>query len=275
MQLRWCSMCYGLFVFIATSTLAEPLGPGNFTSLGVLDPGDNTSIQINTSRLSMTIGVTSFFSGVESNGIAVFTFDRIHIPPNVVVTAGGSRPLALLSRGEATVAGRVSLDAQAGPGGWRGGAAGQKGGGPGGGRAGFDRPILKHVGGFGGETPAPIDQGLLAGNGGGGGITDFPRSHGFNPPLPFGPGGAGGRGGGAIEIGAIGTLSLAGSVDARGAAGSSVRFVWAGGGGGGSGGHVFLHASDVVIDQGALIDTTGGEGGDGGSSSGGSGWGGL
>ena len=58
--------------------------------------------------------------------------------------------------------------------------------------------------------------------------------------------GYGGGGGGAIEIGAIGRISVGGSISANGSSGSE-------GGGGGSGGGIFLHGDSVTLSSSGVL----------------------
>jgi hypothetical protein len=69
--------------------------------------------------------------------------------------------------------------------------------------------------------------------------------------------GGGGGGGGAIEIGTIGSLSIAGTIDANGGSGSLD-------GGGGSGGAIFLHGDSVLLSSSGVLDAIGGAGVNGG-----------
>jgi len=72
----------------------------------------------------------------------------------------------------------------------------------------------------------------------------------------------GGGGGGAIELGAVGNISVKGSVLANG--GSAISGgLDTGGGGGGAGGGILLHGEGVTLS--GLLSAIGGSGGSGGS----------
>ena len=83
---------------------AEFLNPDDFTSLGAFP---SAPFDINTDTLTLTYedGSGRTLTGVESNGVAVFTFNSIATVGNVNLDANttGSLPLALLSQGHATI----------------------------------------------------------------------------------------------------------------------------------------------------------------------------
>src|SRR5208337_2143176 len=72
----------------------------------------------------------------------------------------------------------------------------------------------------------------------------------------------GGGGGGAIELGAVGNISVKGSVLANGGCAISGGLD-TGGGGGGAGGGILLHGEGVTLS--GLLSAIGGSGGSGGS----------
>jgi hypothetical protein len=84
---------------------------------------------------------------------------------------------------------------------------------------------------------------LLQGGSGGGGATN-----------DFNAGGGGGGGAGAIELGAIGTLSLTSTVTANGGVGGDANYD----GGGGAGGAILLHAGSYTLTS---LSARGGNGG--------------
>lgn len=231
---------------------AAPLNPNAFSSLGTLNVNSG-SVTINTDTLAITgaatFNGTTFSQGGGNPQIAVFTFGSLNIGAGVTINVTGSRPLALLSRNSMTIASEITLNGgiasvpaagAAGPaGGFAGGAGGSNGNGPGaGGNVGFSGDA--GGAGFGGPGNAgqavagPSYGNLLSalqgGSGGAGGIW-------------FGPGGGGGGGAGAVELGAVGTLTLA-SVVANGGTGGDT---FDGAGGGGSGGGILLHADAYVL----------------------------
>jgi hypothetical protein len=80
-------------------------------------------------------------------------------------------------------------------------------------------------------------------------------------------GGRGGAGGGAVQISALGLLTVSGTVTASGAGGQGGLGVITGsngGGGGGSGGAVLLEGQDVSMPAGGKLTANGGGGGGGG-----------
>jgi hypothetical protein len=188
----------------------------------------------------------------------------------------GSLPVALLSRDAITVAGEINVSANLflpagspGPGGFRSVFFGD--GGPGaGGSGGFAGSTSVEVfgggggGGFGGGGgsggPASLPPFFAAGGGGasyanlllqlqgGGG-----GGPGFLPTTPFN-GSPGGGGGGAIELGAIGNISISGSILADGGSLLSLNI----GSGGGSGGGILLHGDGVTLS--GLLSARGGDG---------------
>ena len=199
-------------------------------------------------------------SGVYYHGIAVFDFDSINIKSDMSIIAYGSQPVAILSRGSIILAG--SLSANGSYGGANGAAGGSfdgsfgdhsydghgpgAGKGPGGG-GGF--------GGAGGVGPSTGAGGGTYGNilttlqGGSGGGADT----GIQGP-------SGGRGGGAIELGALGSITIDGSLTVRGqdAQGYAGGF---GNTGGGSGGGLLIHGSTVSLGATALVSAAGGSAG--------------
>ena len=183
------------------------LDPNAFPSLGTLNVSSGT-LTINTDTLSMS-GAASFTGvALNQNGgpqVAVFDFSSITIGSGVTVTLIGSRPLALLSLGNATI--QTSLTVPTGLngpstpflGGYAGGSiypsssggngllVGQGGGGPGGGGAvANSNPSAAGGGGYGGKGGPTVGglSGIPYGNllqtlqgGGGGGAVAFSNSN--------------------------------------------------------------------------------------------------
>jgi len=197
------------------------------------------------------------------------------------------------------LAGMRGSEAQPGPGGYPGGIGGvaminggtgiaTSGGGPGGGQASTDPTASSNGGGRGGNggshatpgaagfenasSPAPTygDPHLLTltGGSGGGGGNMFDATVGTTND-----GAGGGAGGGAILIASSGTITINGTVGARGGNGG-VSYVSGGvgtnGGGGGGGGAIRLMANSVG-GSGSLF-AQGGAGGVGGAGAGGTGY---
>ena len=106
-------------------------------------------------------------------------------------------------------------------------------------------------GGKGGDSYGNLAVLLQGGSGGG--------SYGSRAGLE-----SGGGGGGAIEIGAIGRITVGGSILANGYSPVNVA-------GGGSGGGIFLHGDSVTLSGSSLLSAQGGNGGSFGASGGGGG----
>jgi hypothetical protein len=101
-----------------------------------------------------------------------------------------------------------------------------------------------------GKAYGDLSLRLEGGSGGGGGEIFTPGACDLEEcnPDQVQSGGGGGGGGGAVEIGAMGNLSLGGSVLANGGAGGIGGGTIPGpGGGGGAGGGIFVHAPTVAL----------------------------
>ena len=236
-----------------------PLRVTDFDSLGAFPSTPGTYV-VNTSdtpTLQTPDGMV--ITGVVAEKIAVFTFDGIVIGDGMTLTASGDRPLALLSYSDVALAGTGSINVSGtagsgvnpghgGPGGGAGGS-GRGAGGPGSGSLGGSGGGFGGAGGgsAGGRAYGNLLRGLKGGSGGGRG--------GSNELL------GGGGGGGAIEIVALGEISVGGTgIMALGGvgAGSSVR-AGSGAGGGGSGGGILLKGDFVEVNS--LLAARGGSGG--------------
>jgi hypothetical protein len=149
-----------LSLAIAASARGQ-LDPNAFTSLGTLNVSSGT-LTINTDTLAMSGAATFTGVALSQNGgpqVAVFDFSSITIGSGVTVNISGSRPIALLSQGGATVQAGLS-----GTGGYIGGFAleatpsnvGAAGQGPG---AGGANGNSVGGGGFGGGGGFPFGGG--------------------------------------------------------------------------------------------------------------------
>jgi hypothetical protein len=269
-------LAVGLLLCAAGRAEAGALNPLDFASLGAF-PTATGQFTINTSgtpTLTEPNGTT--LTGVVFNGIAVFDFDSINVlgspgPPIAAqsFTASGSLPLALLSRTDARIAGVINGSGQGtatggppvvpgGPGGGNGANLFTPGGGPGGGGAGqfVAGASGGGGGGFGGHGGAGADLLTLPGGLGGAPYGNLAQQLQGGSGGGASSGGSGG-GGGAIEIGAVGSLTISGGISANG--GSPFHVVSAtGGGGGGSGGGIFLHADSVLLT--GTVSAVGGDG---------------
>ena len=254
-------MCLCLAVasglFFVDSAFADPLDPNAYTSLGTLNPAGDVTINTDTLTVSISGGAT--YTGVlQSQGagnpeIAVFTFDDVALGSSINVSVGGSRPLALLSQADFNLATPISVK----------GAGYGFGEGPG--AIGLDASVLPSYGGgfagMGGEwdslvNPAQYLYGDLRSvleGGSAGGNGSFP----------------GNAGGGAIELGAVGAVTIAAPdspvvsstqmVDASGGSwGGQSGYAQQPGQGGGGG--VLIHGASTAIDANAVINAAGGDG---------------
>jgi uncharacterized protein YjbI with pentapeptide repeats len=250
------------------------LEPRAFLSQGDFDPVTNVVIDASTGKMS---GGSTFVDVPFTKagfGTYVFTFSGITLQSNVevIVTNAGSGAfgIALLSQSDVIIDGVVDASASAGSASVCGPGLGGTGGGG---------EFVENSGGGGG--------GGFGGNGGnGGGGSGVPGGNGgaaFNPDitaqladgscggpsgegLDFSPAVSGGDGGGAIEIAAVGLLTVSGSVLANGANGGD-GYAGCGGavgaGGGGSGGAILVRGNSVTVNSGAVLWATGGNGGAG------------
>ncbi len=262
---------------------AGPLDPNQFASLGDLNLtsglyqfGAGTG-GAPTLAVSNGISFTTIYTGVySSQGVAVFDFGSINIGSNVSITAnaGLTGPIALLSRSNETIAGRLDVsggDAFGGP-----GASNAERGqdsnfvvrGPG-------AAVASGAGGGGFATPGSRGADALSFNGPFVPPTVIPGAAGGNGPLNLNnilTGGSaggngflrGGGGGGGIELGAVGTLTFSGFINANGGDAQD-GFMFTGfGAGGGSGGGIFLHGNSLNLS--GSLQALGGAGSHGGSS---------
>jgi PEP-CTERM motif len=236
--------------------LAGPLDPNAFSSLGAF-PSLSGSYSINTSAamaptLTEPGGATItgvYYQDSPGHTVAVFDFSSISMTSSQTITATGAAPVALLSRGDATIGGTINVN--------------------GSGSSGGAGALYSGVGVGLSNSYASGSGGGFGGNGGASGAFTYNNPPSTAPSVPGGQaygdlsvslqggsqgGLSGGGGGGGLEIGAIGTLTipLSGFILAEGASESV-------GAGGGSGGGVFLHASIVNYD-GAIL-AIGGDGG--------------
>jgi uncharacterized delta-60 repeat protein len=273
------------------------LDANDFSAIGVFDP--SSSVVFDTDTLAVSGGFSGVGAVVTANTghgnyqIAVFTFDDFELDAGITITATGSRPIAILSQGNMSIAGIIDVSARsnglpgvpyeqlAGPGGGNGGLSGStvdngdpaagapansagqytsgfgSGGGAGGGFGGRGgRAETNPLGGL--QNIAQVGQAfanLAAGiQGGSGGATG---SAAFSGTFS-----GGGGGGGGIELGAVGVLTVAsdGQILANGGDGSSQSVVSTDGtGGGGAGGGILLHATNV--NQHGTLEAKGGNGG--------------
>jgi hypothetical protein len=249
------------------------LDPSAFTSLGVFDPGTNFVVDVQSGQ--MTGGASFTGTNITQAGtpILVFTFSSFTLNSGLSITFSSASPnntaVAFLSQRDMTTNGVIDASGHSqmaealptsGPDGNGPGTGGSGGGGAstaGGGGGGFggsggngQGDNTGDGGGNGGSTYDPDLTAQLCGGsyGGmaGGGMTS----------------GRGGPGGGAIQIGALNSLTVNGAISVDGAQG----YGGAPGspGGGGSGGGILVQAGTVNINANAVLSANGGAGGPGG-----------
>jgi hypothetical protein len=242
-------MCLLLVLATAVDALPAPLNPLDYGSLGKFPTAPGTYL-FDTSGVPTLIGPGVRIEGKVVDGVAVFTFDEIWVPPAMILNCLGlSRPLALLSHRSVTVEGRISAGACGSEYGCSLGCGGDSpfpsGPGGGGGFGGAGYGWGPNEGGYGGASHGDILVALQGGSSGGAGA-DFVGS------LSYG----GGFGGGALELGAVDTIAIRGpGIYADGGQGyQSGPYVfctgeeYTGGGGGGSGGGILVHAGSVALE---------------------------
>ncbi len=238
------------------AAVADPLNPFAYPSLGTVTLAAG-SYALNSTTLALSGPGTALTGTVQTDiagpDIAVFCFDSLTVQSGAVITITGTRPVALLSRGDLIFAGTLSANGGVGgtngsnnnggvgvAGGGSGGAVNTRGVGPGAGLL-----QISNQGGGGG----------FGGRGGGNNAVAGP-ANGAQPNFQLAggsggdgelvsPGAGGGAGGGAVELGAMGSINLSGGViSVAGAAPGTPNGGFAPGGG--SGGGVLLHAASTV-----------------------------
>lgn len=285
-----------LSLLLAASASGAPLNPADFQSLGTLNVANGGAVTIDTDTLALTsgaltvTGVTRTQTATQDTPgapeVAVFTFDTISIGKPVALTVRGARALALLSKDSLAIAGSLSFNGTAGlvnmngvgrlssgDGGKAGSGRNMPGlAGTGAGAGGGGEAAINTVAGFGGgggsagpggamdpSPPNGIAGVALAaptlflqgggGGGGGGNRTVTATASEF-------PGGGGGGGGGAVELGAIGEITITDPIFADGGAGGAAN---GGDGGGGGGGSLLVHSNKniSILGTGALYARAG------------------
>ncbi len=235
------------------------------TSNGTFDAGWQTCAATPSTQLVTLSDATEAY---------LLAVDSWTVPLGATVEVAGSRPLIVLAYGDVTLAGDVDASAYgtvAGPGAHTAacaaataGASDASGSGGGGG------------GGLGmsGATGGDGGNGSSAGGSGAADVTEtFEPLRGGCPGAAGGNGGsgapAGGAGGGALQISAAGTLSVAGRILAGGGGGQGSPGTRSGGAGGGTGGTILLEGETLALDGTSEVAAEGGGGGGGGKPSGG------
>lgn len=266
---RWLPVAsLGMMLTCGTGTgtgNAAVLDPRDFASLGTADLSGQ--VEIDTSGASPVLrtvfGDTVLYTGVYSDGLAVFSFDSLSVAAGAEVSAvRPALPTVFLSRSDITVAGRIDFNGAGGLGGTGGinGVPGGPGGGSSPGQGGPNKGERAYghgggAGGFGGAggpgggpgglapsgpaVPGSLVDQLMVGSGGGGASAYYEESGQAHA------GGAGGHGGGAVALMALGLISIAAEGEIWASGGSGEPEVLPGGGG--SGGGILLVADEVEL----------------------------
>jgi hypothetical protein len=222
-----------------------------------------------------------------NHSLGVFAFQNLTIASGATLHFNGARAVVFLVGGNAIVAGLIDLSGGcygktpscAGPGGGDGaiytataggcgpGSPGvtdvptgaDSGGGGGafggsGGNGGTETASgLPFAGGDGGAACAPFDLVPLVGGGGGGG-----GGPGSGTPT------SGGGGGGGLQLTALGSITISGTINAGGGGGDTGPTNASNGGapgGGGAGGAILLESPSVIVGSGGILAANGGGGG--------------
>lgn len=235
--------------------LSTLLDPTAFTSLGTLSTTASDNYTLNTDTQTLT-GTGVNVTGVLSNNVAVFDFDSVSIAAGSTITATGSYPVAILSRGTFTVEGTINGN----------GATPS---------AGSESAVAGGPGGYGGGQFTTA-QGAGLGPGGGGAVSGGVAGTNYGGG-GGGFGGAGGQGGdsggaGGTTYGNLLNQLQGGSGGASGTTPSGTSLATTGGGGGGA--MEFVAVTSITVDSGGVIEANGGYGGAAGSGSSGGGSGG-
>jgi hypothetical protein len=221
--------------------------------------------------------------------LGIFVFHNLTVEAAATVRFTGTRAAVLLVGDAAQIAGVIDVAAgrgprsTPGPGGGGGGSEIRPALGCGAGGPGTKSPVENDSGGggAGGGTDGGPGGDVGATPGGAGGQTCLPA---LLEPLQGGSGGgrgsrggaataaSGGGGGGALQITALGSLAITGTINAGGAGGDGgptgvdASLDGGSGGGGGAGGGILLEAPLVIVGTGATLAANGGGGGGGGGS---------
>jgi hypothetical protein len=212
--------------------------------------------------------------------LGIFVFHNLTVEATARIRITGARAAVLLVGDTARIAGVIDVAGGRpgpGPGGGAGGSEAGAAQGCGAGAPGVKSAFRDSGGGGGGAGQDGAPGGDVGGTLGGlGGMTCMPM---LLEPLQGGSGGGrgspgttasaavGGGGGGALQITALGSLELTGTIHAGGAGGGAgvASSTDAGGGaGGGTGGGILLEAPTVITSATAIVVANGGGGGGGG-----------
>ncbi len=254
-----------------------PYQPSNFTETELPTAGADFTVScalvVDTTTPSVLGGTcaslpafTVINGAAGAEPVVLFLVNNFTVSLGASLEVRGSRPAIFAVLGDVTIAGPVIVSNAAGTSaacgnggtGFNGPSSGQGNGGGGGagfgtagGAGGTSNNEGSGAAGMSNGTPTLIPlRGGCNGGAGGGGIS----------------GGAGGLGGGALQISAVGLVTIDGLVTAFGHGGGGPIFSQnGGGGGGGSGGALLFEGQTVTLGSNAGGVANGGGGGEGGS----------
>jgi hypothetical protein len=254
-----------------------------FSGAPVIDSGTG-AITGGSTRAAGT-GVNAGIGYTQVGALGIFTFDDFEIPTGITVRVIGTKPVVFLIRKTARITGTLDASGnqssinQAGPGGGSGAVGTTVAGGCGAGGPGESQGTLSDSGGGGGGGGAAGGKGGDSGsaNGGTAGASCIPLTL---EPLTGGSGGGvgakgdttaarGGGGGGAVQISALESIIVTGTIDVGGGGGEAGQgdsttgdgTNAGGGGGGGSGGGLLLEAPINQLIAGSILAANAGAGG--------------
>jgi hypothetical protein len=263
-----------------------------------LDAGGSLVVDTDTGTITLDggivrgpgIGVIAGIRYTPTLVTGVFAVTALTVPATGTLRAFGTRAAIFVVRDDATIAGAIDVGAGMCP----GGASAPSCGGPGGGTGGTDvTPATGCAPGGRGD-----ENGDTGGGGGGLGSdgADGGSETGADPGVPgsggtvtascpaasaipiaggsgggraggvgsAGNGGAGGGGGGALQVTALRSIVVTGTIVAGGNGGRGPSPITAGGGGGGAVGTILLESAAIDL-GGAIVAANGGGGGAGGT----------
>ncbi len=246
------------------------IDPGNsgIPSLGVLNQRGNYTFDTSSNMMAPTLTLpngmvlTGMFVFQNGMAVAAFQFDSVNIPGRSTIMGTGDVPIVILSKDSVTIGNGVSISLLGYPGGSTavgmlrgmgpgGGGPGTPAAGGGGGGYGGTGGAGAGLGGFGGPSYGDASMRNSFGSGGGAGGADN-----------LGNQAEGGFGGGGLQIGAVDTISIAGTIRVDGSPGQLGQ-PGGGGAGGGAGGSIILYGDAVSIS--GTLSANGGAGGEAGA----------
>jgi hypothetical protein len=268
------------------SNVSESLWRDDARSVDI--PASSDAFGLDTTMCMARMADSMVVMQADGSEVCALIVHDLTIRAGAALVVSGSRPLVVMASGDVVIEEGGALDVSArlarpgagggigathaspaggrspGENGTHAGTFADGGGGGGGfcGNGGNGGTGGAAVGGDGGDAMPIVDLIPLRGGSGGG------LGEGGRPSNAPGNVGIGGGGGGAIQISALGTITIDGVILAGGGGGSgggnSATFVnYGAGGGGGSGGGVLLEAPTIEIGMRGGVTTSGGGGGGG------------